>query len=58
MDAVPKAFAQQCPGDANPDPLMNYITFGARVKRIGLSKPEKQTATTGREKVICYYDNP
>jgi monoamine oxidase len=58
MDAVPKAFAEMCPDEADPDPLMNYITFGARVKRIGLGKLEEQTASTGREKVICYYDNP
>jgi monoamine oxidase len=58
MDAVPKAFAELSPGEKNPDPIMNHITFGARVKHIGLQKAQQKTAHTGREKVICSYDNP
>jgi len=59
MDAVPKAFAQLTPDDpTNSDPLINHITFGARVNRIGLAKAESGTVGTGREKVVCRYDNP
>lgn len=58
MDAVPKAFAQMCPGQDESDPLINYITFGARVKHIGLQKADKTEVSTGRPKVICHYDNP
>ncbi|KAJ7700917.1 hypothetical protein B0H16DRAFT_1902887 [Mycena metata] len=59
MDAVPKAFAELRPGDSQSgDPLINHITFGARVKRIGLEKASQETAHTGREKVVCFYDNP
>ncbi|KAJ7026348.1 hypothetical protein C8F04DRAFT_1125483 [Mycena alexandri] len=59
MDAVPKAFAGLRPGDSQSgDPLINHITFGARVKRIGLEKESQETAHTGREKVVCFYDNP
>ena len=48
MDAVPNAFAMLSPGGTmSHDPLIN-ITFGATVKRIGLTKAEK---------VVCYYDS-
>jgi len=49
MDAVPNAFAMLSPGGTmSHDPLINNITFGARVKRIGFTKAKK---------VVCYYDS-
>ncbi|KAH7096619.1 hypothetical protein BKA62DRAFT_775029 [Auriculariales sp. MPI-PUGE-AT-0066] len=57
MDAVPKAFAERTDPLAL-EPLMNDITFGARVKSIGFPRETGETAHTGRPKIVCRYDNP
>jgi monoamine oxidase len=57
MDAVPKAFAEKCQ-DGSDDPLMNCITFGARVKRIAEVGATGGNPTTGQSKLVCLYDNP
>ncbi|USP81354.1 uncharacterized protein yc1106_08628 [Curvularia clavata] len=56
MDAVPKGFLNPYPDKGLKDSLLNNITFGARVKKIGYGELEDQV-TLNQRPIKVYYDN-
>jgi monoamine oxidase len=56
MDAVPKGFLNPYPEKGLDDSLLNNITFGARVKKIGFGA-RTGDVTLQQEPIKVYYDN-
>lgn len=55
MDEVPNAFLKVYPEKGVTESLLNNITFGARVKKIGFGK--RGEVGIGQEPIKVYYDN-
>jgi monoamine oxidase len=56
MDAVPKGFLNRYPDKGLDDSLLNNITFGARVKKIGFGVLQDEI-TLDKAPIKVYYDN-
>jgi monoamine oxidase len=56
MDAVPKGFLKPYPNKGLDDSLLNNITFGARVKKIGFGTLQNEV-TLDQAPIKVYYDN-